>query len=195
MATIVHWRRTVALITATAAVTTTAATMATSATAATASPPYPCAATGGPNADASAIGWVGNGQGATACLGGSFYVPNGINTTYGFGAYHYSPTTWTNADGYLPALVTTYGRRRHGVHHELRRPGSARRPPVRADLQPRRGAQPHRHTVTVDPQPTPGLVPLNATADQVNPGRQPTTTTWPPKTGSVAPTPGRPLPG
>jgi hypothetical protein len=44
--------------------------------------PYPCTATGGPNADASAIGWLGNGQGATACLGGSFYVPNGIDTSW-----------------------------------------------------------------------------------------------------------------
>jgi hypothetical protein len=50
--------------------------------------PYPCAATGGPNADAAAIGWLGNAQGATACLGGSFYVPNGINTEYGFGVYN-----------------------------------------------------------------------------------------------------------
>src|SRR5271165_4582332 len=75
-------------------------------------PPYPCPAGGGPNftsgVDASAIGWLGNGQGATACLGGSFYVPNGIDTTYGFGVYNDSPTTWTNADGYLPALVTSF---------------------------------------------------------------------------------------
>ena len=76
---------------------------ATAATAsASTSPPYPCAATGGPNADAAAIGWLGNAQGATACLGGSFYVPNGINTEYGFGVYNYTRTTWTNSGGYLP---------------------------------------------------------------------------------------------
>ena len=171
MATIVRWRRTVALITATAAVTTTAATMATTATAATTRPPYPCAATGGPNADASAIGWLANAQGATACLGGSFYVPNGVNTEYGFGAYNYSPTTWTNADGYLPALVTTFTDA--GATVSITNFGDrvvlGGHPYV---LIYSRVAvhNPTASTVTVDPQPTPGLVPLNATADQVNPG-------------------------
>ena len=88
-----------------------AAAGAASASASTA-PPYPCPAGGGPNftpgTDSSAIGWLGNSQGANACLGGSFYVPNGINTLYGFGVYNSSPTTWTNADGYLPALVTSF---------------------------------------------------------------------------------------
>ena len=77
-----------------AGITVAASSAATSATASS-SPPYPCAATGGPNADAAAIGWLGNAQGATACLGGSFYVPNGINTEYGFGVYNYTRTTWT----------------------------------------------------------------------------------------------------
>src|SRR5579859_1718506 len=85
-----------------------AAAGAASASASTAAP-YPCPAGGGPNfttgTDSSAIGWLGNSQGANACLGGSFYVPNGINTLYGFGVYNDSPTTWTNADGYLPAYV------------------------------------------------------------------------------------------
>ena len=31
-------------------------------------------------------------------------------TTYGYGVYDDSPTTWANADGYLPALVTTFHR-------------------------------------------------------------------------------------
>ena len=35
-------------------------------------------------------------------------MPNGIDTRYGFGVYNSSPTTWTNADGYLPALVTSF---------------------------------------------------------------------------------------
>lgn len=51
---------------------------------------------------------AGNGHGATACLGGSFYVPNGIDTTYGFGVYDYSRTAWTRAGGYPPALVTSF---------------------------------------------------------------------------------------
>ena len=76
--------------------------------AADAGDPYPCGSFAGANNDASAIGWLGNGHGATVCLGGSFYVPNGIDTTYGFGIYNNAPTTWENAEGYLPALVTGF---------------------------------------------------------------------------------------
>ena len=50
----------------TAAGLTIAAAAASAAPSASVSPPYPCSATGGPNADASAIGWLGNAQGATA---------------------------------------------------------------------------------------------------------------------------------
>jgi hypothetical protein len=159
----------------TLAAVTTAAGMAIAATtaagAASASPPYPCAATGGPNADAAAIGWLGNAQGATACLGGSFYVPNGINTEYGFGVYNYTRTTWTNSGGYLPALVTGFtddgakisitnfgdevtigGHRYVAIYSRV----AVHNPTGRA--------------VTIDPQPTPGLVPLNSASDQVAPG-------------------------
>ena len=31
-------------------------------------------------------------------------------TTYGYGVYDDSKTTWANADGYLPAMVTTFHR-------------------------------------------------------------------------------------
>ena len=101
------------------------------ATAATAAP-YKCAPNGpagsqtvyGTFGDASVIGWAGNSQGVVACLGGSFWVdtsgPDGgpgsastaavTGTTYGYGIYDDSPTTWVNADGYLPALVTTFHR-------------------------------------------------------------------------------------
>jgi hypothetical protein len=69
------------------------------------------------------IGWAGNSQGVVACLGASFWVDTGTNgpgsgstapvtgTTYGYGVYDDSPTTWANSGGYLPALVTTRGRR------------------------------------------------------------------------------------
>jgi len=57
---------------------------------------------------ASAIGWEGNHQGVVTCLGGTFYVRNGINTNFGFGIYTGTPTTWSLADGYLPAQVTTF---------------------------------------------------------------------------------------
>ena len=74
--------------------------------------------------DASAIGWAGNSQGVVACLGGSFWVdtsgPDGgpgsastaavTGTTYGYGVYDDSKTSWANADGYLPAMVTSFSR-------------------------------------------------------------------------------------
>jgi hypothetical protein len=133
--------------------------------------PYSCSSTGGPFADASAIGWLANNQGATACLGGSFYVPNGIDTTYGFGVYNYSPTTWTNADGYLPALVT--GFTSDGAKVSITNFGDrvviAGNPYV---LVYSRVAvhNPTSRTVTVNPEPTAGLVPLNSAPGQVGPG-------------------------
>jgi hypothetical protein len=133
--------------------------------------PYSCSASGGPYADASAIGWLGNGQGATACLGGSFYVPNGIDTTYGFGVYNYTPTTWTNADGYLPALVTSFtsGGARVSITNFGDRVVIGGNPYV---LIYSRVAvhNPTGRPVTVDPAATAGLVPLNSAPDQVAPG-------------------------
>ena len=46
---------------------------------------------------ASAIGWAGNAQGVTTCLGGAFYVQDGINRAFRFGIYSGSPTTWADA--------------------------------------------------------------------------------------------------
>ena len=68
---------------------------------------------------ASVIGWTGNSEGVTACLGGSFFVTsaNGpgsgstaavTGTSYGYGVYNDTATSWRNADSYLPALVTTF---------------------------------------------------------------------------------------
>jgi hypothetical protein len=155
-----------------AAVTAAAGmTMAAAAAGASASPPYPCAATGGPNADAAAIGWLGNAQGATACLGGSFYVPNGINTEYGFGVYNYARTTWTNSGGYLPALVTSFtddGARvsitNFGDEVTI---GGHRYVAIYSRVSVH---NPTGRPVTIDPQPTAGLVPLNSASDQVAPG-------------------------
>jgi hypothetical protein len=147
-----------------------------SASASASSPaPYPCPAGGGPGfttgADSSAIGWLGNGQGANACLGGSFYVPNGIDTTYGFGVYNNSPTTWTNADGYLPALVTSFTSA--GAKVSITNFGDrvmiGGNPYVLIYSQVA-VRNPTSQTLTVDPQPSPGLVPLNSAPDQVSPG-------------------------
>ena len=92
--------------------------------------PYSCAPNGpagsqtifGTFGDASVIGWTGNTQAVVACLGGSFFVDTSpadagpgsastaavTGTSYGYGIYNDTATTWTNADGYLPALVTTF---------------------------------------------------------------------------------------
>ena len=59
---------------------------------------------------ASEIGWEGNHQGVVTCLGGTFYVQDRINRDVGFGIYQGAPTTWTLADGYLPAQITTFPR-------------------------------------------------------------------------------------
>src|SRR6185437_969379 len=109
-----------------------AANAATAVTVAVTAPPYNCSPNGPPGSqtvygtfgDAGVIGWAGNSQAVVACLDGSFWVdtsgPGGgpgsasaaavTGTTYGYGAYNDSRTTWANADGYLPALVTTFHR-------------------------------------------------------------------------------------
>jgi hypothetical protein len=168
------WRSAAATLAVALAVSGAAAVGAVSASAS--SPvPYPCPAGGGSGfttgTDSSAIGWLANGQGANACLGGSFYVPNGIDTTYGFGVYNSSPTTWTNADGYLPALVTgfTSGGAKVSITNFGDRVVIGGNPFVliysRVSVH-----NPTGQTVTVDPQPTAGLVPLNNVPDQVAPG-------------------------
>ncbi|WP_460524390.1 hypothetical protein, partial [Humibacter antri] len=134
--------------------------------------PYPCSAAGGPNGDAAAIGWTGNNQGATACLGGSFYVYNGINQSYGFGIYNNSPTTWTNADGYLPALVTSF--RAGSVAVSITNFADE----VVIDgndyvLAYSRVSvhNPTSRTVTADPAPSAGLVSLGSVSNAVPAGR------------------------
>lgn len=168
------WRLAAATLAVALAASGAAAVGVTSASASTAAP-YPCPAGGGSGfttgTDSSAIGWLGNSQGANACLGGSFYVPNGIDTTYGFGVYNNSPTTWTNADGYLPALVTSFtsAGARVSITNFGDRVVIGGNPYV---LIYSRVAvhNPTSQTVTVDPQPSSGLVPLNSAPDQVSPG-------------------------
>ena len=64
----------------------------------------------GADATASAIGWEGNQQGVATCLGGSFVVQDGRYQHYGFGIYDGARTTWADADGYLPAQITSFHR-------------------------------------------------------------------------------------
>jgi len=70
----------------------------------------------GVDGSASEIGWEGNQQGVVTCLGGVFYIQDvlyenygiGSGNNYGFGIYDGGPTTWTDADGYLPAQITSF---------------------------------------------------------------------------------------
>ncbi len=72
----------------------------------------------GADGTASEIGWEGNQQGVVTCLGGVFFIQDvlyvslgiGSGTNYGFGIYDGGPTTWTDADGYLPAQITSFSR-------------------------------------------------------------------------------------
>jgi hypothetical protein len=167
-----------------------AASAATAATTSATAPPYNCSPNGpagsqtvyGTFGDASVIGWEGNSQAVVACLGGSFWVdtsgPDGgpgsastaavTGTSYGYGVYDDSPTTWTNADGYLPALVTTF--HRDGATVSITNFGD--------DVSIGGHAyviiysrvsvtNPTGAPITVDPQPSTGLVPLNAAPDTV----------------------------
>ncbi|MGI8666204.1 MAG: hypothetical protein ACR2N4_09265 [Jatrophihabitans sp.] len=102
------------LVTALLAVPSTVSVAAGLSTAAnTTGTPYPC----GTSTDteyaqgttAAAIGWAGNDQAVVACLGGSFVVKN-TGQTYGYGIYDGSRTSWVNAEGHLPALVTSFHR-------------------------------------------------------------------------------------
>ena len=120
---------------------------------------------------ASEIGWEGNYQGVVTCLGGTFFVQDGINENFGFGIYTGTPTTWTNADGYLPAQVTTF--RRSGAIVSITEfadkviIGGNAYVAVYSRVAVRNSTD---HVVAADPQASSGLVPLKATPNAVNPG-------------------------
>ena len=171
---------------ATAAEATAAAATAASA------PPYNCAPNGpagsqtvyGTFGDSSLIGWAGNSQGVVACLGGSFWVDTSgpdagpgsastaavTGTTYGYGVYDDSPTTWTNADGYLPALVTTF--HRDGATISITNFGDDVN--IGGDayviIYSRVSVtNPTGAAISIDPQASAGLIPLNSAPDAVPP--------------------------
>lgn len=134
--------------------------------------PYPCGPFVGANNEASVIGWLGNGHGATACLGGSFYVPNGIDTTYGFGIYNNAPATWDNAEGYLPALVT--GFEANGAEVSITNFGDK----VNLDgndfvliFNRVSITNPTDAEISLDPQPAAGMVELASAGNEVAPNQ------------------------
>jgi hypothetical protein len=106
-----------------------------------------------------------------ACLGGSFYVQDGLNTTYGYGIYNNARTTWTNVDGYLPALVSAF--HRSGVDISITNFadelafGSDAYVAVYSRVAIH---NPTGHTAHVDPEPSSGLIPLDSAPANVRPG-------------------------
>jgi hypothetical protein len=137
---------------------------------------YDCAFNGsndaytGADATASAIGWEGNGQGVVTCLGGTFFVQDGVNQNYGFGIYDGSRTTWQDLDGYLPAQITTF--RADGAVVSITE--FADRVVIGGDpfvaVYARVAVHnPSSRSVVADPEPSPGLVPLDTVSGTVPP--------------------------
>ncbi|MFZ0666440.1 MAG: hypothetical protein WAM97_11850 [Acidimicrobiales bacterium] len=111
---------------------------------------------------ASAIGWEGNYQGVVTCLGGTFYVQDGIDKNFGFGIYHGAQTTWADADGYLPAQITTF----HKAGVEVSITEFADRLTIGADAYVAvysrvAVSNPTNKAVAADPEPSPGMVLLD----------------------------------
>jgi hypothetical protein len=124
----------------------------------------------GADGTASEIGWEGNQGGVITCLGGVFVVQDGIYKDFGFGIYNGSPTTWRDADGYLPAQITSFGRSGAKVSitefaDRLVLGGDA----YVAVYSRVAVANPTDHVVLADPQASAGLVPLDSAPDSVAP--------------------------
>ncbi len=137
--------------------------------------PYGCGPSGnaiaGTYGDAAVIGWAGDKDGVVACLGGSFYVRDGKDVTLGYGVYDATRTTWRRADGHLPALVTSF--HRDGAAISITNFGDRVVVGGRAYVAVYSRVAVHNptgHPVTVDPQPTPGLVRLATAPTTVAPG-------------------------
>ena len=120
---------------------------------------------------AAAIGWAGNDQAVVACLGGSFVVKN-TGQLYGYGVYDGSRTSWVNAEGYLPALVTSF--HRGGADISITNFGDRISIGGKAFVAVYSRVQVTNRTskkITLDPQPTSNLVPLNHAPLSVAPHR------------------------
>ena len=84
-------------------------------------------------------------------------------TTYGYGVYDDSPTTWENADGYLPALVTTF--HRDGARISITNFGDQVTIGGHAYVAVYSRVQvtnPTAQPLSIDPEASPGLIPLDS---------------------------------
>jgi hypothetical protein len=98
-------------------------------------------------------------------------VQAGLNRTYGYGIYDNTRTTWTNADGYLPALVSTF--HHDGVEISITNFADAISLDGNAYVAVYSRVAIHNptgHTTQVDPAPSPGLIALASTPADVGPG-------------------------
>ena len=125
----------------------------------------------GADGTASAIGWLGDHNSVITCLGGTFVVqdgPGGLFQEYGFGIYDGQRTTWADADGYLPAQVTTFADQGATVSiTELADRVVLGGSPFVAVYSRVRVDNPTGRTITLDPGASSALVPLGAPADAV----------------------------
>ncbi len=127
----------------------------------------------GAGGTASAIGWEGDFNSVVTCLGGTFLVqdgPHGYFHNEGFGIYDGSPTTWNDADGWLPAQVTTF----HDDGARVAITEFADRIVLRGDpyvaVYSRVAVtNPTGHPVDADPLASPDLVPIAMGPDVVAP--------------------------
>jgi hypothetical protein len=124
----------------------------------------------GADGTASAIGWPGNYQGVVTCLGGTFVVQDNLYKDYGFGIYDGAPMTWQDADGYLPAQITTF----HTDGAVVAITDFADRVVIGghayvAVYSRVAVTNPTNRVVEADPEPSAGLVPLDSAPDAVKP--------------------------
>jgi hypothetical protein len=119
---------------------------------------------------ASAIGWEGNYQGVVTCLGGTFYVQDGIQKDLGFGIYRGEKTTWSDAEGYLPAQTTSFDRSGATVSiTEFADRLTIRGDPFVAVYSQVDIDNTTNRTIDADPQASAGMVELSAPPNIVKP--------------------------
>lgn len=128
----------------------------------------------GVDATASAIGWLGDHNSVVTCLGGNFLVqdgPAGAVANYGFGIYDGQRTTWSLADGFLPAQATVFTTNAGAavrITEFADRIVIGGHPYVAVYSRVRVG-NPTHDALDVDPQASPGLVPLVRASNTVAP--------------------------
>ena len=128
----------------------------------------------GAHGTASAIGWLGDHNSVITCLGGTFVIqdgPGGLFQNDGFGIYSGQRTDWYDADGYLPAQVTTFSLR-PGVTvsiTEFADQVELDDAPYVAIYSRVRVVNTTGRTVIADPLASPSLVPLDDSPDAVPP--------------------------